>query len=207
MRRPSRLGRWLRLGLSLTLTCNFLIPNGFSQTPPPSELNLVVVEGEGAANTTRQRVAVEPVVKVEDENHRPITGAAVVFTLPISGTSGEFSKGSKSLTVTTGPDGLAVAHGLKTNQIPGRLQIYVTASYRGLRARTLINQVTSGTSGTASHGSSKLWVVLVVVGAAAAGGAVVALQSKGNSTATSPAPSAPTPIGITPGTGSIAPPH
>ena len=206
MRRPPRLGRRLRLGLSLTITFNFLIPYGFGQNPP-RELNLVVVEGEGATNNTRQRVATEPVVKVEDENHRPIAGAAVVFTLPISGTSGEFTKGSKSLTVTTGPDGLAVAHGLKTNQIPGRLQIYVTASYRGLRARTLINQVTSGTPGTTAHSGNKVWVVLAVVGAAAAGGAVVALQSKGNTTATNPTPSAPTPIGITPGTGSIAPPH
>src|SRR5215471_7151590 len=168
----------LPVGLSLTLALNPLTPSLLAQTFP-QRIDLVVVEGEGAINNARQRVGREPVVKVEDENHRPVAGAAVVFTLPISGTSGEFSNGSKNLTVTTDKDGLAAAHGLKTNQIAGKLQIYVTASYRGLRARTLINQTTTGGSGAPSHGGSgKIWLVLAVVGAAAAGGVVVATQSK-----------------------------
>lgn len=175
----------------------------------PVRIDLVVAEGEGVVNNLRQRVAHDPVVRVEDDDHRPIAGAAVVFTLPISGASGEFGNGSKNLTVMTDKDGLAAARGLKTNDVSGKLQIFVTASYRGLRARTLISQfnMSSSITGQKPHGSSsKVWVILAVVGAAAAGGAVAATH-KGNSTTSSPAVVGPTPIGITAGTGSLSPPH
>jgi hypothetical protein len=100
-----------------------------------------------------------------------------VFALPVSGPSGEFLNGSKNLTVVTDENGVAAAHGIKTNDVPGKLQIYVTASYRGLRARTLINQTLEGAPGspakvpelrTSRSGARWKWVVL---GAAAAGGA------------------------------------
>src|ERR1035437_2705000 len=58
------------------------------------ELNIVVVEGEGAINNVRQRAARAPVVRVEEQNHKPIAGAAVAFTLPTGGASGEFSNGA-----------------------------------------------------------------------------------------------------------------
>ena len=45
------------------------------------KLNLVVIEGEGSINNIRQRTAREPVVQVEDQNHKPVAGAVVVFTL------------------------------------------------------------------------------------------------------------------------------
>jgi len=61
----------------------------------PTELNLVVIEGEGATNNVRQRVARDPLVRVEDENHKPVAGAAVVFTLPTEGATGEFGNGAK----------------------------------------------------------------------------------------------------------------
>jgi len=56
----------------------------------PASLNIVVVEGEGAINNIRQRVARDPMVRVEDNNHKPIAGAVVVFTLPTEGATGEF---------------------------------------------------------------------------------------------------------------------
>src|SRR5262245_24487457 len=89
---------------SLSLTLSFLLsfqiaaPAAHSQTMP-TELNLVVVEGEGAINNVRQRSAREPIVRVEDENHKPVAGAAVVFTLPTEGATGEFGGGSKTLTM------------------------------------------------------------------------------------------------------------
>ena len=58
------------------------------------QLNLVIVEGEGAINNIRQRTAREPIVQVEDENHRPVAGAAVVFALPSNGASGVFANGA-----------------------------------------------------------------------------------------------------------------
>lgn len=53
-------------------------PAAFAQ----QALNLVIVEGEGAINNIRQRTARDPIVRVEDENHKPVAGAAVVFLLP-----------------------------------------------------------------------------------------------------------------------------
>src|ERR1035437_4688871 len=93
---------------SLALGLSFLIafPPLHAQTLP-TDLNIVVVEGEGAINNVRQRVAREPVVRVEDENHKPIAGAAVVFTLPTEGATGEFSNGGKSLTMITDSQGRA----------------------------------------------------------------------------------------------------
>jgi hypothetical protein len=202
-----RLEELLPLGLCCLLSFQLQVPAALAQTLP-ARIDLVVVEGEGAINNVHQRVARDPVVRVEDENHRPVVGAAVVFTLPVSGPSGEFSNGAKTLTVITDDEGTATAHGLKTNQVSGKLQIYVTASYRGLRARTLINQVSQGGAAVAGHGGSgKLIAILAAVGAAAAAGAVLATR-KGSTTAATPStPAAPTSIGITPGTPTLSPPH
>src|SRR5881398_1442797 len=80
-------------------------------------LNLVIVEGEGAINNIRQRTAREPIVQVEDENHKPVAGAAVVFLLPSNGAGGSFANGARTLTMTTDNQGQAVARGLKPNGI------------------------------------------------------------------------------------------
>jgi hypothetical protein len=48
-------------------------------------IQIVIVEGEGAINNIRQRVAREPIIQVEDENRRPVAGAAVTFLLPNQG--------------------------------------------------------------------------------------------------------------------------
>ena len=163
---------------SLAVTLSFLMISSAwdaqAQTMP-TLLNIVVVEGDGAINNIRQRVARDPVVRVEDENHKPIAGAAVVFTLPTEGATGDFA-GQKTITVTTDAKGLAVGKSMKLNPIPGKVPIHVTASYRGLSARMTINQVAvvppgekAGTSaGSGHHGA--LIGVLVALGAAAAGG-------------------------------------
>ena len=180
----------------------------------PKEISLTVIEGEGVVNRLRQRASHDPAVRVEDEEHRPISGAAVVFTLPVSGTTGEFVNGSKNLTVVTDKDGVAVAQGLRTNDVPGKLQIHVTASYRGLRARILVNQFTMAPSGTdisrKSGGHGKTWAVLAVIGAAAAaGGAVAATHKSGTTPQPGPTtPTVPAAITISPGSGSVgAPPR
>jgi len=158
----------------------------------PVRIDIVVVEGEGVTSNARQRLAHDPVVRVEDDDHRPVAGAAVVFALPVSGTSGEFTNGSKTLTVLTDKDGLAGAHGLRTNDIPGKLQIYVTASFHGLRARGLINQFVEAVPGakapspevhSAKSGSKWKWVLL---GIAAAGGAGAGIYFGKHSSSSSP---------------------
>jgi len=73
----------LRVVLSLTALCFSSLTSAAQepQPPVPTKLNLVVVEGEGAINNIKQRTARETIIKVEDENHRPVAGAVVVFMM------------------------------------------------------------------------------------------------------------------------------
>jgi hypothetical protein len=197
-------------GLSFLLFFQFSAPAANAQTPPVS-LNIVVLEGEGATNNARQRMAREPVVRIEDENHKPIAGAAVVFTLPTEGATGVFSNGSKTLTVITDNNGRAAGKGLRVNQVTGKLPIHVTASYRGLSERTIVNEINEGVPGakaSAGGGSGKWIAILLIAGAAAGGGAYYAThQNASGSPATSSTPPAVVGIGLTPGTGVIIGPH
>ena len=172
---------WKRLlppGLSFLILSAGLPPAAFAQDVP--RIEIVVVEGSDVSTYVRQRVSHDPVVRIEDDDHRPVAGAAVVFALPVSGTSGEFANGSKTLIVETEAGGLATAQGLRTNGVPGKLQIYVTASFHGARARTLINQVVQSGPGTKPltselqpRTSSKWkWIVMGVAAAAGAGAGV-----------------------------------
>ncbi len=154
-------------------------------------LNLVVVEGEGAVNNIRQRTAREPVVQVQDENHKPVAGALVVFTLPSNGAGGTFANGAHTLTVATDSQGQAVAHGLKPNGVKGQFKIHVNASHNGQTTSldiAQVNAVIAGTAGAAAAGgiSAKLIVVIAVVAGAAAGGAYYATHTGNSSTNTTP---------------------
>jgi hypothetical protein len=171
-----RLKSSVALGL-LPIISFFVTPLAHAQDVP-ARISIVVVEGEGATSGARQRLARDPAVKVEDDDHRPISGAAVVFALPVSGASGEFLNGTKTVSVVTDQEGVAKAAGLRTNDVAGKLQIYVTASYRGLRARTLINQFIEPAPGaktkapelrTSKSGGKWKWVLLGVVAAGGTG--------------------------------------
>jgi len=184
--------------------------------PVPTQLNLVVVEGLGGINNVSQRVAREPIVQVEDENHKPIADAAVVFTLPTEGPTGEFVNGSKTFTIMTDKSGRAVARGLRFNQFPGKVPLRVSASYKGLSAHTIIDMETvlppgakpPSANSSSGGGHGKLIAILAVLGAAAAGGAYFATHKSGSSAPSTPTtPTGPTPIGITPGTGTIVGGH
>ena len=173
----------------------------------PSQLEVEVVQGEGAVNRIRQRATVLPAVRVTDEMHKPIAGAAVVFTLPTEGATGDLN-GEKTTIVTTGADGVASVKAMKLNATPGKLPIHVSVSYRGLTARAVINQESVLAPGdkagrAASRGHGTLIAVLVCVGGAVGGGAAY-LASQGNKTAAAPSAPVATAIGITPGTGTIA---
>jgi hypothetical protein len=170
----------LSLGLSF-LVFSVGLPVAAVAQDPPARIDIIVVEGEDVTTLARQRVSRDPVVRVEDDDHRPIAGASVVFALPVSGTSGEFANGSRTLIVVTDSGGLATAQGLRANDVPGKLQIYVTASYRGVRARALINQMVQSSPrakpATPAMQTSRTsgrwkWVVLGIAGAAGAGAGV-----------------------------------
>jgi hypothetical protein len=194
----------------LTVLLTFCLwANAQAQVAPM--LNLVVIEGEGAINNVRQRTAREPIVQVQDENHKPIAGAIVTFTLPSRGASGVFANGSQTLTVSTDQQGQAVARGLRPNTVKGQMQIRVSASNNGQTASTTITQtnaVAAAAAGAASGGavSGKLIAVLAVVGAAAAGGALYATRSGGSSGTPNPTPSAPVTT-VAAGSGQVGPPR
>jgi len=170
--------RLLPVGLCLLIYLDGLPPVAVAQNLP-TRINIVVVGGEGASTPVRQRVTQDPAVRIEDDDQQPVAVVTVVFALPVSGASGEFVNGSKTLAVVTDKAGLATAHGLKTNEIPGTLQIYVNASLSSLRARALINQIIEGVPGTQSqaqhNGKSKGTWKWVLLGIAAAGGAAAGI--------------------------------
>jgi hypothetical protein len=169
-------------------------------------LNLVVLEGEGATNNIRQRTAREPVVQVQDENHKPVAGAIVVFTLPSNGAGGTFANGARTLSMVSDNQGQAVARGFRPNGLKGQFQIRVNATFAGLAAAIAITQTNVALAATAgsSAGSGKLIAVLVAVGAAAAAGGAYYATHNGNGTPTVITPPATT---IAAGTSSVGPPR
>src|SRR5215471_11853940 len=93
----------------------------------PAELNIVVVAGEGALNRTHDKAEQPPQIRVEDQDHKPIEGATVAFTLPSSGATGDFDGGGKTATVVTDEKGMASVRGIKLNDTAGKLEILVNA--------------------------------------------------------------------------------
>jgi hypothetical protein len=196
--------RLLAVGLSYVLVLQLITP-ATAQTEG-GQLNSVIVEGEGAINNIRQRTAREPIVQVEDQNHKPVAGAVVVFLLPDQGASGAFANGAHTLTVTTDAQGRAVAHGFHPNAVQGKMQMRVTASFQGKTANATISQTnaTTAAAGAAAGGiSGKLIAILAIAGAAVAGGVVAATRG-GRSSSTTPTPP---PVTVTTGTGTVGAPH
>ncbi len=187
--------------LSCLLLTNLLGARPMEQDAP--KLNIVIVEGEGTLNNVKQRVNREPIVQVEDENHKPVAGAAVVFFLPTTGPGGTFANGSQSLTVTTDNLGRASAKGIRPNHMTGKMEIRVTASSNGLTANATITQM-NVVGANVGGGLSTTAKVLIVVGiaAGAAAGAIVATHGGGSSGST-----ANNGITITAGTPTVGAPH
>jgi len=189
----------------LLLLINFTGLPAWAQNP--AGLQIVIVEGEGAINNVKQRVNREPIVQVEDENHKPIAGAAVIFFLPNDGPGGTFANGSMTFTTTTNSQGQAVARGIRFNNQAGSMQIRVSASFAGQTASAIITQTNVlglAASGAAVGGMSlgvKLLIIGAVVGGGIAAGVVIANRG-GNST-----PANPTTITITPGTVTVGGPQ
>lgn len=109
---------------------------------PPKGLQVMILDGEGALNNIRDRTAREPIVQVQDENHKPVAGALVLFTVHggSEGASATFSNGLTTLSVTSDAEGKAVAHGLQVNQSSGAWQVAVTVTAGPLSASAVINE-------------------------------------------------------------------
>jgi len=205
------MGQSVRDLLALTgvaLVVSLLGPSAFPQAPQATGLKVEVMEGEGAINSISERRAREPVVRVLDDNNRPVAGATVSFVTPDLGASAMFPSGS-TIAVTTGPDGVAAGRGLRPNNIAGEFQIRVTASFQGRTATAAITQ-TNAAPAAARRGNGLAIALVAIIGGGAAAGAAVALGGKGGTTSPTPTPTpTPTPrpaTTVTPGGGSFGPP-
>ena len=172
-------------------------------------LKIDVVEGEGAINNIRLHRAKEPVVRTVDENNQPLSGVSVTFLLPAMGPSGEFPGNVRELAMQTDEKGEAAGKGLVPNQMVGKFQIRVAASYRGGRTNAVISQTNAEPGGAANGGSSKKILLIAVIGGAVAGGvALAASRGSGSTSPSQPAgPQNPVGIVITSGTPALQPPH
>jgi len=188
------------LGFLLCCTlCWNAAPNARAeQNLPTGELNIIIVEGDGAINNVRQRTTREAIVQVEDENHRPVTGATVLFTLPSNGASGVFQGASQTFSALTNAKGQAVAKGLRPNNVSGNLQIRVDATYQGRAGHAVINQsnILKNAAKVSFFSTKTLVILAVAAGAAIAAGVCAANCGSGSSGTV-----------ITPGSGAVGAPH
>lgn len=173
---------------------------GWQPAAGPRSISIVIVEGEGAINNVRQRIAREPIIEVVDENKNPVPGALVTFLLPQNGAGAVFADGSRMMTVMTDESGRAVARGLRTNTLDGNWQMRVTASFQGQTATATIGLVNAAVAGALA--GAKLWALLAILGGAAAGGVIYATQ-----TGSTPAAAARPRTTVTPGTPTVQPPQ
>jgi hypothetical protein len=197
--------------LAALLALQMFIAQAWGQQAPGRMLQIVVVDGEGQQNNVRSRANKQVVVRVEDDSHRPVAGAAVNFFLPNQGPGGTFMNGTSSLTTTTDGRGRAFAGGIAFNQQAGPMEIRVAASYAGQTASAVIMQtnvvgpvVSGGGGGGGGGGLSTTAKILIIVGiaAGAAAGAIVATRGGASS---SSAPATPTAT-ITAGTPTVGAP-
>ena len=155
----------------------------------PRSLLITIVEGEGALNDIRTRTAREPIVQVDDENHKPVAGALVLFSLDQTGSSFANFGGASSLSVHTDDAGRAVAKGFQIAQHKGPFKINVHATYGELVADAVINEknvekaVPESNAKTAPASHKKvIWAVSGVLLAGAITGIVLATQNSSPTT-------------------------
>ena len=154
---------------------NATLPGPFQQPPAadasaPQKLNILIIDGEGAINNIKQRTARETIVQVEDENHKPVAGAIVLFSLPGDGPGGTFAGQAKIASVVTDSSGRAAMPQLQPNQLAGKFQIRVSASANGQHASAGISQGNTPGGGTSpAHAGLSGKTIAILAGVVAAG--------------------------------------
>ncbi len=149
-----------------------------STGPPPAALKIVILEGEGVSNNIKERTAHEPIIQVEDENHKPVAGAVVLFSIDSQGghAGASFLHGAKTFTAQTDANGRVVAQGFHPNTHTGQFHINVTAR-KGNQSTTATiaqtNIAVAGAAGATSAGMAGFFATHVVLVSLVAAGAVV----------------------------------
>lgn len=169
-----------------------------SQTDAGAQIRILTLEGEGAINNIRSGRAGQITVRVESEEGTPLRGAPVTFILPMTGASGQFSNGTKSIIVVTDNSGRANVL-LRPNSVAGNLQVRLTASHNGKTARGIVSQVNMVVPGSSGGGAGKMVAILAIISGAAAGGALAYTQVRNKDPRSGPSAAVVVPIVITPG--------
>ena len=215
MRKRNRRSAIAPVMFFLLVILSLVPPLGAQAPTPAASPNLVIniLSGEGALNDIRQRTAREPIVQVEDENHKPVAGAAVLFLLPDSGPSGTFADGTRAFHTVTDADGRATTQGLKPNSVAGSWNLIVQASFAGATATATIHQQNVSGSGSGSSSSVASTTVhtthilsakglLILLGSMAAAGTVAGVLATRGGSSTTITPGTPT-VGAPAATGGI----
>jgi hypothetical protein len=173
----------------------------------PSDLKIVVLEGEGAKNYTKSRTGVNSVVEVRDQADKPVAGAEVVFQLPAAGPGGNYNGWMRTQTARTNEKGQAGTNGFTPNDEEGRFNIKVSAGHGTKTASAVIAQSNLRASVyDGGNGKSNWWKWALGVGATAGViGAVAA--TRGGTGTTAAAAATPVPVTISPGAISVGGPR
>ncbi len=164
----------------------------------PGRLQIRILEGEGALNNIKRKLAHNPQVVVMDADGRPVAGAAVVFKFPFSGPSASV-QGGRTYEGRTDGDGRIAVVGMTPNDVEGRFVIAVEATKDGSSGRTVIPQSNTMAGGReeagATGGNRKLWIgILALAGGGAAAG--MAAMRGGNSSSGATAAAASTTLSV-----------
>jgi hypothetical protein len=174
--------------------------------PPAPALRIVILEGEDVSNNIKERTAREPIVQVEDENHKPVAGAAVLFSVTTqSGHAGaSFLNGAKTFSGQTDANGQIHAQGFHPNGHAGQFHVNVTASKGQLSAHSSIAQTNVAVAGASATTSTipgfvatHVALVSVVAAGAVVGGVVGGVVATQNNPGTA----------IAAGTGTVGAPQ
>jgi hypothetical protein len=175
-------------------------------TGQPKGLFINIIEGEGALNDIRTRTAREPIVEVDDENHRPVAGALVLFAIDNGGSGSPFAtfSGANSVSVQTDAAGRAAGRGFQVMQQKGQYKINVHVTKGELQADSVILQTNiealaspssaQTTAAVVAHHPHWGWIIGGIAAAGAAAGIVIATHSSSS------------PTTVTPGTGTVGAP-
>ncbi len=168
----------------------------------PAPLRIVVMEGEGAIHYIGERAVKAPVVRVEDDDGRPLPRVTVTFVLPDMGAGGFFSNGGATFATTTDARGIAAAEAFRPNNIAGRFSIRVMAVRAGRTATAAVTQINAAPEIAPRRSARKKFVILGLAAGAAAG-VIFALRSGDDSPVRVPGGA---PV-ITPGSPIFGPPR
>lgn len=149
------------------------------------KFKLTVVEDASKFRRARKgRASSQAVVKVTDENDRPVAGIVVSFGMPQL-TGGSFSNGGATITSTTNSAGQASAE-ISVTPTTTNFSISVTASVSGTTLTASIpvsgaaaSAAAAGAAGAGAGAGLSGATIGLIVGAVA-GGAVAAVCASGN---------------------------